>query len=275
MSQSNTSFAVDNTDWLKAFAIVMFTIDHTGYFFVDDAQWWNALGRLAAPVFFFLLGYAGSRKFPLNWLWLGCTLTLLDSWNTDWDWVALNILFSLALIRFARPMILSLLQRFGWFTFVAFLAVSVMLLHTAGELFDYGAEGWLWALFGLCQRMYINAASTTLTDERQTVTGSVSSSVSPGWGKMRLTSCLVAVTVYIWQEQIEFEFSNLQLVVVAFSVSLLSIGLSLFARGPSRFQPPGSTTGVLHFLGRHTLEIYAIQLACFELIINVFPDLAA
>jgi hypothetical protein len=33
--------------------------------------------------------------------------------------------------------------------------------------------------------------------------------------------------------------------------------------------------GVLRFIGRHALEIYAVQLAASELIIKVAPDLAA
>jgi hypothetical protein len=32
--------------------------------------------------------------------------------------------------------------------------------------------------------------------------------------------------------------------------------------------------GVLRFIGRHTLEIYAIQLAGSELLVKLVPDLA-
>jgi len=31
----------------------------------------------------------------------------------------------------------------------------------AGKIVDYGSEGWLWALFGLCQRMYVDSRSAT------------------------------------------------------------------------------------------------------------------
>jgi hypothetical protein len=55
---------------------------------------------------------------------------------------------------------------------------------------------------------------------------------------------------------------------------VLSVGLSLFLRGPSRIQPPLSLAGVLRFIGRHTLEIYAIQLAGSELLIKLVPDIA-
>jgi hypothetical protein len=104
---------VDNTDWLKTVAIILVLVDHVGYFFMEDDSWWSVFGRLAAPTFFFLLGYAQTRGVPLKWIWLGLILTLLDSWNHDWEWVAPNILLSFALIRFGRPYLQILLQRRG------------------------------------------------------------------------------------------------------------------------------------------------------------------
>ena len=66
--------AVDNTDWLKAAAIVLVSVDHFGYFFMEDDLWWSAFGRLASPTFFFLLGFALTRTVPLHWVWLGVAL---------------------------------------------------------------------------------------------------------------------------------------------------------------------------------------------------------
>ena len=40
-------------------------------------------------------------------------------------------------------------------------------------------------------------------------------------------------------------------------------------------QPSGSMANVLRFIGRHTLEVYTIQLAGSELIVRIFPDIAA
>ena len=56
--------AVDKTDWLKASAIILVSVDHFGYFFMEDDLWWSAFGRLAAPIFFFLLGFAQTRADP-------------------------------------------------------------------------------------------------------------------------------------------------------------------------------------------------------------------
>jgi hypothetical protein len=271
---SYTRHAVDNTDWLKTAAIISVAVDHFGYFFMEDDTWWSVFGRLAAPTFFFLMGYAQTRTVPLRWIWLGVILTLLDSSNTDWTWVAPNILLSLALIRFARPYVQILLQRYGWVSFGLLVCTLIAVLPIAGKIVDYGAEGWLWALFGLYQRIYVDgrlvadvdgAAQTSLLPAH-TVTGNV--------GLMRLLACIVAAVVYVWQEQREYSFPHVPFAAFIFGVCVLSLSLFLFRRGPSRIQPPEPMAGALQFIGRHTLEIYALQLAGSELIIKLIPDLA-
>lgn len=262
-----TSGYVDHSDWLKTAAIAMVVVGHIGYFFIDDAGWWSVFGRMAAPAFFFLMGYARSRTIPIKWLWLGLALTLLDSWNTDWAWVAPNILFSMVLIRLARPYVLIFLQLFGWAGFALFTVVLLTVLPIAGEVVEYGSEGWLWALFGLCQRMYVDGVARG--------PGSPSVAMTEKFGRMRLLACAVAVVIYVWQEQIEFEFTQPQLIAVVAGVSALTLGLLAFVRGPSRLQPPAPVAGALRFLGHHTLVIYVVQLAGSELIINWFPKLAA
>src|SRR6478735_6738629 len=146
---------VDNADWLKTVAIISVSVGHFGFFFMEDDRWWSVVGRLAAPTFFFLLGYAQTRTVPLRWIWLGVMLTLLESWNAKWTWVAPNILLSLALIRGARPYAQILLHRHGWAAFAFLVSALLAVLPIAGNLVDYGSEGWLWSLFGLCQRMYV------------------------------------------------------------------------------------------------------------------------
>ena len=269
------SNSVDNSDWLKTFAIMLVAVGHTGYFFIDDAAWWSVFGRMAAPVFFFLMGYARSRTIPLHWIWLGIILTLLDSWNTDWEWVAPNILFSMALIRLSRPWVLSLLQRYGWVAFLVLVLGLLAVLPIAGDMVDYGAEGWLWALFGLCRRMHVESRSPAGlggTGWKSELTGQ---GMKRNWRVMGLLAGSITAVVYVWQEQVEFLFSDIQLAVVAFGVGVVSLGLSVFTRGPSPIQPPELIARPLRFLGRHTLEIYVIQLAGSELIINFLPELAA
>ena len=271
---TRTPHAVDNTDWLKTVAIILVVVDHIGYFFIEDAQWWSVFGRLAAPTFFFLLGFAQTRIVPLHWIWLGVILTLLDSWNTGLTWVAPNILLSLALIRIARPYVQTLMQHHGWAAFALLVSALCAVLPIAAKIVDYGAEGWLWALFGLYQRMYIDSRLATDADGTAQSSAPPAHAMTESVGLMRLLACFVAAVVYVWQEQREFSFSQIHFAAFILGVGVLSLSLCLFRRGPSRIQPPESIAGALRFIGRRTLEIYAIQLAGSELIIKLVPDLA-
>jgi peptidoglycan/LPS O-acetylase OafA/YrhL len=265
--------AVDNTDWLKATAIILVAVDHFGYFFMEDNSWWSVFGRFAAPVFFFLMGYAQRRHVPFKWLWLGAILTLLESWNADWTWVAPNIFFSFILIRLVRSYVLTFLKHQGWFAFIFIAVVLIAVLPFAAKVIDYGTEGWLWAFFGLCQRLVVDSRSITEADgipssQATPVRGLVKSA-----GRVRLVACLVAAVVYIWQEQKEYAFPGIQLAVVILGIGVLSFCLCLFLRGRSPIQPLGPIAVSLRFMGRHTLEIYAIQLAVSELMVKLVPYL--
>lgn len=266
--------AVDNTDWLKTAAIIFVAVDHFGYFFVENDLWWSAFGRLAAPTFFFLLGFAQTRTVPLYWIWLGVLLTVLESWNADWAWVAPNILLSLALIRLARPYVQTLVQHHGWAAFVLLICALLALLPITAKLVDYGSAGWLWALFGLCQRMYVDGRSVTHVPGATQSLALPARAMPENVALLRLVACTIAAVVYVWQEQKEYSFPQIQFAAFLLGIGILSLSLCLFRRGPSRIQPREAMAGLLRFIGRHTLEIYAIQLAGFELLIKFVPDLA-
>jgi hypothetical protein len=256
---------VDNTDWLKIVAIILVLVDHVGYFFIDDEHWWSVFGRMAAPSFFFLIGYARTRAVPLQWIILGVILTLLDSSNNDWGWVAPNILLSFSLIRFVRPYAQNLVQRYGIAAYAIFAAVLVALLPIAAKVFDYGTEGWLWALLGMAQRMRADARSV---DDVALPRAAAYKNVL-----ISILVCIVAATAYVQQEQKEFQFSSVQFNTFAICLGALSLVFLVFARGASRIQPPSSVAAAARFIGRHTLAIYALELAAFEIVIKVWPEI--
>ncbi len=270
----HTPPAVDNADWLKTAAIISVSVGHFGFFFIEDDSWWSVFGRLAAPTFFFLMGYAQTRTVPLRWIWLGLILTLLESSNANWTWVAPNILLSLALIRSARPYVQILLQRHGWTAFALLIFALLAVLPITGKIADYGSEGWLWAMFGLCQRMNVDSRSATDVDGPAQSSAPPAPAMKEKAGLMRLLACFAAVVAYVWQEQSEYSFPRIQFAVFIFGIGVWSASLCQFLRGPSRIQPPEAMASALRFIGRHTLEIYAIQLAGSELLVKLVPDLA-
>ncbi|MFA9435280.1 MAG: hypothetical protein ACERKR_11440, partial [Deltaproteobacteria bacterium] len=134
--------------------------------------------------------------------------------------------------------------------------------------------GWLWALFGLCLRMYVDRRSAPGVDGTAQSSAPPAHAMTDNLGLLRLLACFAAVFVYVWQEQMEFSFYPIHFAAFILGIGVLSLSLCLFQRGPSRIQPPEPISGALRFVGRHTLEIYAIQLAGSELIIKLLPDLA-
>jgi peptidoglycan/LPS O-acetylase OafA/YrhL len=270
----HTPHVVDNADWLKTAAIISVAAGHFGFFFVEDDRWWSVFGRLAAPIFFFLMGYAQSRTVPHRWIWLGIILTLLESWNAHWTWVAPNILLSFALIRTGRPYVQILVQRHGWAAFALLVVALLMVLPIAEKIADYGAEGWLWALFGLYQRMYVDGRSATAAGGVAQGSSPPVQTMAEKVSRIRLLACFVAAVVYVWQEQREYSFPRIHLAVFILEVCILSPSLCLFRRGPSRIQPPEVIARPLRFIGRRTLEIYAVQLGGSELLVKLFPGLA-
>ena len=167
-----------------------------------------------------------------------------------------------------------LVQRHGWVAFVLLVSTFLVVLPVAAKIVDYGAEGWLWALFGLCQRQYVDGISAVgSAGETQRSSASALAATQTA-GLMRLLACLVAAVVFVWQEQKEFSFPPIHLAVVILGVGVLSVSLCLFKRGESRIQPPEKIASTLRFIGRYTLEIYAIQLAGSELIVKLVPGLS-
>ena len=206
-------------------------VDHFGFFFAEDDIWWGAFGRMAAPPFFFLMGYANTLRVPLRWIGLGVPLTLLDSWNNGWQWVAVNILLSFFAIRLVRPLIRPALERSGRIAFALAAAALTASQPVAGTLVDYGAGGWWWALVGMYQRLVNDAAA-----------GAPNPSIAPGKGArlaaIRDVAVVAAASVYIWQEQQAYEFPDAPFWAVVVGVVLLQCGLRLV---PARTEPIPAT----------------------------------
>jgi uncharacterized membrane protein len=165
-----------------------------------------------------------------------------------------------------------LVQHYYWAGLALIVCVLFVALPIAGKIVDYGVEGWLWALFGLCQRMYVDESAIDAHGAAQTP-APFAHVVTENANLMRLLTCFLAMVVYVWQEQREYSFPQIPFTIFLLGVGVLSLSLCLFHRAASPIQPPKVTASVLRFIGRHTLEIYAIQLAGSELIVKLVPHL--
>lgn len=101
---------VNSHDLLKISAISTMVIDHIGRFFLNNSVWWRVVGRMAAPQFFFLVGYTGSYRFKREILFYGLALWVVNyltntSASIIEHIIPINILIGFTLIK-------ALLNRF-------------------------------------------------------------------------------------------------------------------------------------------------------------------
>lgn len=89
---------LNSYDVIKFIAIIAMIIDHIGYYFIiENADYWRAIGRLAAPLFFFIAGYVFKYQIRINILFYGIIITLVG-FDVGYGF-HLNILIVIASIK--------------------------------------------------------------------------------------------------------------------------------------------------------------------------------
>lgn len=77
-------------DYLKVFAIITMIIDHIGYFLYPEIMWLRVIGRLAFPIFFFLIGRNGSSRISYELIFLACFIQWILRWASIFMWYHLR-----------------------------------------------------------------------------------------------------------------------------------------------------------------------------------------
>jgi len=241
------SRSLTTTDLWKFVGLIFVFVDHYGLFFDEDQEWWRVIGRLAAPIFFFLIGFARTRTVPWIWLGLGTLLTLLDYLTSDsLAEVRLNILFDFALIRLALPYIENNVAGHLWRVLVL-AAVCTATTPLTSLILEYGSDGWLWAVFGLVHRLWLSQKTHT------------------AW-VIRNCTAASAATLYAAWEIIDFEFGLWPAVVTVLLVTALTLFLTDFRRTELNWTPPDGVAAGFAFCGQRSLEIYAVSLIVMQLL---------
>ncbi len=233
---------VTTTDLLKFVGIVFVLVDHHGYFFDPANMWWRLFGRVAAPIFFFLIGFAQTRRVPWTWLVFGAVLTAVTTWKAGTlSGTMVNILINFAILR---AIVLPLVERFVIpvpLAMALLVAVCLPLIPITDEPIEYGTEGWLWAFFGLGHRLALTEGTP-----REILT--------------RNALGAAAATAYIVREVHDYGFTSVQTAILFALVIAVCAALVLFRRQPLALQPPAPLAALMRFCGRYSLEIYAITL---------------
>ena len=85
---------LNSYDLFKLIALIAMIIDHAGFYLAPEIQEYRIIGRIAFPLFLFLVGYSCSWRFD-RWLLGAAVLVSLTGWLLHYDLLPLNILFTI------------------------------------------------------------------------------------------------------------------------------------------------------------------------------------
>lgn len=227
-------------DAVKCFAVIVMIIDHMGHFFFPDQLWWRAVGRMCVPIWFFMAGYGRPSQRSNQMMILGLLMIVADGLMVQ-PLLPVNVLLSIMICR----MVILHIQSYDVDMITLFLLALALLITSpvTVNLFEYGAEGILFALWGYYYRFH--------RDKTRVVLG-----------------CLViAYLVFIVAEQAGFRFSTPQF----YFMSIATLGVCLYLQRftlqyidvPAEKQPLAKA---VMFIGRNTLYIYFIHYVLFEIL---------
>lgn len=226
-------------DLLKTLAVILMIIDHVGYYFYPDDMWLRAIGRVSAPIWFFLIGYARSRDLSAP-LWIGAAVLIVSSYVVGQAMLPLNILVTIILCRlFLDPLMKPIQSKpSALYVFAVLMAIGGVFTM---NIVDYGTSAMLFVMFG-----YLVRHQTLSRKDLQ------------NFG-------LVASGLYVaLQLTMVFSFSPLQ-------QALAALGILAFVVYAFDFKPkvydialPRAFTAFLQFCGRRSLILYVGHLLLFR-----------
>lgn len=194
------------------------TLDHAGAFLLDD-QWLRVVGRFAAPMFCFLVGFNGSYRFRKELLIAAILMSGVEALCLG-GIKPLNILWSILFARLA----LQLLEKHP---VPPLMLAGACLLWLPGTILflDYGMLVLLWALWG--------------------------QAVARGDARGSLYYMIAASVGGVLYNLVGFTWTEPQVVVVIGIFILVAVMLQRFT-----LRPVAVTSRPLHWLSHHALAYY-------------------
>ena len=238
-------------DFLKFAALSLMIVDHIGVFFFDENDLWlRAVGRLSAPIWLFLIGFARSRDLSAP-IWIGTGIVFVSNYVFGLPLFPVNILGTIILCRLALDPVMDMLRRNpkALYPFCALLFLGTFLTFPAIE---YGTEIMMFVMFGY------------MTRNRDTI---------PFTREQYMTFALVACMSHVFMQGIFFfDFNDAQKIFVGGGTVLLTIALMSFraADYPELTRKlPSPFVWLVQLFGRHSLAIYVVHLLLFKAIAHL------
>lgn len=242
--QKNLPREITSYDLLKAAAVIIMVIDHTGLYLYWDQLWWRAIGRIGFPIWFFLVGYARSREIPPR-LWAGAAVLGVANFFAGLPIFPLNALVTIILIRLTiEPVMRFALQGKGRLAAVAILML-LLIAPSCWLLSEYGTQAMCMAMFGYAVRR------RAVVNGGRYANGTI------------IFMGLWALLCFVGFEQLNFKFPPAPFAVMAGGTTLVMAILYRFS--PAVYPRltaacPAPLRLLVQFMGRYTLEIYVFHL---------------
>jgi len=241
---------VNSHDLMKVLAIATMVVDHVGVHFTDENVWLRVVGRMAAPLFFFLVGYSGSYRFKPKllyyWLVLVVVIYVTRAGESTVDRILpLNILLSFALIKL-------LLNRFDATRLTSeglIIVLSTMMVFSLPTylLIEYGT-------LGLCYAI----GARLLSKRRKFAKLWISATVGVHF-VFELTFLLI-LNEKVSTQLLPFAIPLLALVFAVNLIIFLNYNFRAFKIGPKYLRT------LLIYVSRYSLEVYVFHLSAFMIV---------
>lgn len=215
-------------DITKAIAGLLMIIDHL--FLFTHQHWQLLVGRLAAPLFFFLVGYSKAYRWQTRLFVYGILLVAIQGWLLT-QLFYLNILLTFIIIR-AILLLIKNIPLDRQLLFAIFIAANLLNGYIYSYV-EYGTLGLMVAMFGLFIR-----------EKRP---------YAIPWGIATLTSyCVTQIIVFDFQGSIEF---------TSCLVLFIGLGFVLCRYKPRIWRLPAFLRWPTLFMSRYSLPIYFYHLS--------------
>ena len=264
-------------DWLKAIAILLMVVDHTGVYFFPDNYLYRFIGRFSFPIFFFLIGYTyqGLRgdspadsshkwahyyfrlpralKTPVDFFWafnikadlLLCLLLItITNAALSGGVFPLNILFSVIVCRVA----LYVLERYRLLTkglILSWLCLTIIDFPLT-YVFEYGGAAILIAMVGYLVRH------------------------ESGKELIPLTFIFLSYLTYCATQMLFFPATFNYIASLYLGIAVLFVLLADYKFKKTYWLPNTRTINYpVMFISRYSLYVYTVHLLAFKVISKI------